>query len=198
MKFKIYYLYLLLAIAVAVILFVVSQTTPEQSVSNTNIKNGVMPQDEIHNQLSAPPSGSNVSESVLHKLEMLEKEVMKNPDDSAKVRELADFLAAAHRPDQAIEYYESILAKDSERIDILFSLSFIYFNKGDFSKAGELTKRILTIDPENVQAYYNTGAIAANIGNTDEARKIWTDIIENYPKSETKELAKNSLSQLGN
>ncbi len=62
-------------------------------------------------------------------MDMLKKEVEANPKDTAKIKEYADFIAAAHKPEQAIPYYEKILKVDPRRNDILFSLSMIIFQR---------------------------------------------------------------------
>jgi TolA-binding protein len=64
------------------------------------------------------------------------------------------------------------------------------------NKADELTRSILNIDPDNEMAIYNTGAIEASRGNKEQAREIWTKLIEDFPGSETSDLAKNSLNRL--
>ena len=97
-----------------------------------------MPMDEVHkklnNGMTQNPSGSNVSEEVKHKLDVMKKAVDANPSDTLKMREYADFLAAAHKPDDALLYYQKIIDKDKKRKDIYFSMTLIYYTKGDLGK----------------------------------------------------------------
>lgn len=171
-----------------------------KDTSNDVVTNEQMPKDDIHKELTNPmsqsPGPSNVTSETMQKMEVLKKSVEANPEDTLKIREYADFLSMAHKPKDAIKYYEKILNRDNNRIDILFSLTFIYYNEGNVSKADELTKTILKIDPDNEMALYNTGAIEASRGNKEQAREIWTKLIEAFPGSETTELAKNSLNRL--
>ena len=127
---------------------------------------------------------------------MLQNEVEKNPTDTTKLLEYADLLAAAHKQKEAIEYYQQILSINSNRIDVLFSLSFIYYTLGDLNKSEEETKRILAIDPENNDAKYNLGAIAATKGDKEKATDIWQRLAEKYPEDEIGIKAKNSLERL--
>lgn len=159
-----------------------------------------MPADELHknlhNNLNQSPGSSNVTSETLHKLEELKNKFESMPDDTLTIREYADFLVMAHKPMEAIPLYDKILSIDQKRIDILFSLTFIYYNQGNLLKSEELTNSILNIDHSNVQAIYNSGAIEASRGNKEKARKIWEDLIGSFPPSETTELAKNSLDRL--
>lgn len=200
MKFKVSYLYLLLGVAVIVILFVLSNDNSTPESATENIENQEMPNDEVHKGLQNPvdgnPSKSNVSSDVYKKMDMLKKEVDANPNDTSKMRVYAEFMAAAHRQDEAIVYYQKILNIDPKRNDVLFNLSIIYYTRQDYDNAEKYTSQILKNDKNNTQAMYNLGAIAASKGQKEKARNIWNELISKYPDDETAELAKSSLEKL--
>jgi len=131
-----------------------------------------------------------------HELNALENQFKMNPNDTAVLRQYADLLAVSHKQDESIPLYEKILKKNPKRSDILFSLSFIYYNKGDFFNAEEMTKKILVFDKNNTQALYNIGAIAASRGDSQKAREVWNKLVAEFPNSESSALAKESLSKL--
>lgn len=199
MKFKPIYLYGIIAVAVIVVLLIVSQTGNNEK-TNVDITNKQMPMDEVHKKLNdgmtQNPSSTNVSEEVKHKLEVMKKDIDSNPSDTLKMREYADFLAAAHKPDEALVYYQKILEKDKNRKDIYFGITFLYYNQGNLVKAEEITRQMLTLFPDDPMVIYNVGAIEATKGNKDKARQIWTKLIQTYPDDKTSELAKNSLNKL--
>jgi len=159
-----------------------------------------MPSDELHkglnNPAAQPPTKDNVSEGFKHELNALENQFKMNPNDTSVLRQYADLLAVSHKQDESIPLYEKILKKNPKRSDILFSLSFIYYNKGDFFNAEEMTKKILIYDKNNTQALYNIGAIAASRGDSQKAREVWNKLIAEFPTSESSVLAKESLSKL--
>lgn len=199
MKFKPLYFYGAVFIIVVAILIILSQQSENiENTLNENLNTQQMPNDEIHSQLksSETPGKNNVSQEFKHKMAMLQNEVEKNPTDTTKLLEYADLLAAAHKQKEAIEYYQQILSINPNRIDVLFSLSFIYYTLGDLNKSEEETKRILAIDPENNDAKYNLGAIAATKGDKEKARDIWQRLAEKYPEDEIGIKAKNSLERL--
>ncbi len=201
MKIKPIYIYGAIILIAAIFLIVSTRQNNSNTESNSsNINNQEMPQDDIHKNLENPttekPTKDNVSANVMHQLEMLKKAVEENPNDTTKLKEYADFLSAAHQPEKAIPYYEKILSKDPKRTDILFALTFIYYNQKNLDKAEETTNKILTYDKGNEQALYNLGAIEATKGNREKARQIWTDLVNNHPNSQTSKMAQNALNDL--
>ncbi|MBK7498782.1 MAG: hypothetical protein IPI19_06670 [Ignavibacteriales bacterium] len=199
MKLKPIYLYGLVAAIAIITLIIVSQTTGDEKVVG-DISNKEMPMDDVHKNLNKGmmdnPTGANVSEEVKHKLDVMKKDVDANPNDTLKIREYADFLAAAHKPDDAIVYYQKILDKDKNRKDVYFALTFVYYNQKNLVKAEEVTLQMYKLFPNDPMVNYNLGAIEATKGNKDKAREIWTKLIKDFPTDKTSELAKSSLNKL--
>jgi tetratricopeptide (TPR) repeat protein len=202
-KFRFTYIYILFIIAAITVLIIVSNIGNSRLTQNNppnEIASKQMPEDDIHkgiqNPVSPPPSSENVSERFKRELNSLKKEVDQNPNDTVALKKYADLLVESHKPQESIALYERILKKNPKRTDILFSLSFVYFNSGDFKKAEEVTNKILLYDKKNIQAQYNLGAIAASGGNSEEARLIWTKLLNEYPNSELTDMARESLKKL--
>jgi len=199
MKFKPMYLYGIVALIAIVTLIIVSQTSSDEK-TNIDIINKEMRRDNVHQNLNngmmQDPSGSNVSEEVKHKIEVMKKDVDANLNDTLKIREYADFLAAAHKPEEALVYYQKIIDKDKTRKDVFFAITFVHYTKGDFVKAEEVTLQMLQLFPGDPMVRYNWGAIEATKGNKEKAREIWTKLIKDNPDDKTSELARGSLNKL--
>ncbi len=200
MKFKPIYLYGIVFIVLAVFVFILSEKNGNTGDSKTEVTQENMPNDDIHSQLKNPsgtnPSKDNVNEQYRQHLKELQDAVDKNPGDTLKIRELADFLSASHKTDDAIAYYEKVLKVDPKRKDIRFSLSFIYYTKGDLKSAEDQNEKVLAFDPKDEMALYNIGAIAASRGEKEKAREYWNKVLSINPDSETGKLASESLSKL--
>lgn len=200
MKFKLVYLYGILVVAVIAVIIIAANQREDKISAMEEIANKEMHQDDVHKNIGKDNplmhGQIKVNEEVKKKMEEMKAAVDANPNDTSKVREYADFLLAAHKPDEAIPYYEMILKKDPKRNDIRFSLTFIYYNKGELDKAEEETNKILIYDKNNSMARYNLGAIEATRGNDEKARQIWNKLIQDDPKSETAELSRNALTML--
>lgn len=195
---KIKPLYIYLAVLAAAIIFLVVFTSDNNNETNPMTGNE-MPQDEIHKGLDPHnPSGANVSAEVKARMDKLKKDYEENPQDTLKMKNYADFLAMAHKPDQAVPLYEKILQKDPKRTDVRFSLALIHYNKSDFSKAEEIINKVFDYDKQNAQAKYNLGAIAATKGDKVKARQLWEQVVKENPNTETANMAKESLTALDN
>jgi len=200
MKFKPIYLYGIIAV-VALAIFVIVEIQEKSNSTQPSVANEeMMPNDDVHNQLknqvSSSPGKENVSEQYKKKLAELEQAVNQNPKDTIALRNYADYLAASHKMNEAIPYYQKILEINPNRADIRFSLAVIYFNIQDFDKCREENEKVLSFDPQNQMAFYNLGAISATQGHKDKAREYWNKVVSIDADSETGQLAKESLSKL--
>lgn len=158
-----------------------------------------VPNDDIHKGLSGEgnkPSTANVSPQFIEKLNGMRKDAALHPDDTLKIRELADLLGQAHQIDEATVYYEKILRKFPQRTDILVSMAYLRFTRKEYDKSAEYLNRILKIHPDDTDAKFNLGALAAQQGKVDEARKWWSDIVKKHPGTEIGLHAQEALSQL--
>lgn len=199
MKFKPIYLYGFILLAVITTLIVISRSNSSKETVKGDITQKQMPQDDVHKNLGTQqqyPTGANVNQEVFKKLEVMKKLADAKPTDTLKIREYADFLSAAHKPDEAIMYYEKILSIDKKRKDIYLSITLDYYNLNKLDKAEEVTRRMLQIFPNDPMANYNIGAIEATKGNKEKAREIWNKLINNNPADKISELAKSSMSKL--
>ncbi|MEE9432425.1 MAG: tetratricopeptide repeat protein [Melioribacteraceae bacterium] len=202
MKLRALHIYLILI--VVVILAVVFFSSDEKSklqVENRSILNKEkIPNDDIHNGIisldSQTPTKDNVNNDVVSKMKILENEFASGSTDTVKMLELANMLTAGHQIEKGIIYYNKILEIDSKRSDVLLQLAFIHSSSGEFSKAIDVTKKMLIINPSNKTALYNLGALNATIGKKELAKSIWNDILNKFPNSEIAEKAKNSLTRL--
>ncbi len=197
LKLKPYYFYGLLLLIIIVILYLSSEsTTTSTKLTSTNTAENNLPNDSIHKNLGIQPGKSNVNSDVMKKMDEMKKLADAVPVDTLRIREYADFLLAAHKPDEAIKYYNKILNINKKRKDILQSLTLAFYNKGDLKNAENTILQTLKFFPDDPESNYNLGAIEASKGNYDKARDIWKKLIAKYPKSEISNLAKNSLDKL--
>ena len=200
MKFKPIYLYAsLVIISVVILIFVTQENSPESEEVSLNNEQS-MPDDDVHkpllNQTITPPSKENVTDNFCKKLAELKSAADENPKDTVALKNYAEYLAAGHKVDEAIEIYKKLLLIDPKKSDIHFELSVIYFNKKDLIKAESENNKVIAYDPDNQMALYNLGAITATRGNLEMAKNYWNRVIKINPESKTGILAKESLEKL--
>lgn len=193
------YIYGFGIIIAALVFIFLSQQDVTDITKNPTAANQNIPNDEIHKGLGSsaqPPSKNNVMSEVMQHLTMLKKAVDESPNDTAKIKQYADFLSAAHNPDEALVYYDKILKVNPRRTDILFSIAFINYNKQKFSDAEKCLDKVISYDKNNLTAYYNLGAIAASKGDKNKAKEIWSKLVKEHPKTQIAELAQKSLNEI--
>jgi tetratricopeptide (TPR) repeat protein len=185
-------------IAALVFIFLSQKESADTVKIPGRITDKQMPNDSIHKGLTGgtQPGKDNVMENIKKHLEMLKNAVDESPNDTLKIREYADFLAAAHQQDDALAFYNKILKVCPKRIDVLFSVAYIHYTKHEYSEAENYLNKILLYDKKNALAYFNLGAIAASKGDKAKAKEIWSKIIRDYPKSQISETAKESLNKI--
>ncbi len=197
---KIKPLYIYISSIILVVIIVVVFTTINSNSEMPAVADQQMPQDDVHKGLQSPSSGMpskvNVSQDIITKMETLKKEIEQNPNDTLKVREYADFLGMAHKPQDAVKLYNTILNKDPKRIDIYLKLTLLYYTQRDLDRAEESTKTILKYDSQNLEALYNLGVISAAKGDKEEAKEIWNNLIIKHPNTQAANFAKESLERL--
>lgn len=201
MKIKPIYVYMTIFVVFIISVIIFSNSTKNLDINNNQQINGQMPEDDVHRGLKSQgngdsPSASNVMKEAIEKMNKLKEEVDKNPNDTLKIREYADMLTLAHKPDEAIEYYSKILKLDTKRIDVLLQLTYVYFNKGDLDKALEYTNKALQVDKNNLIANYNLGAVLNAKGDKRQAIQIWKNLAQKFPNTDVGHIAKESAKQL--
>ena len=193
------YIYGVGIIIAALVFIFLSQKDASDTVKNSaGITDKQMPNDAVHKGLAGgmQPSKDNVMDVVKQHLAMLKKAVDESPNDTAKIKQYAEFLAAAHQQDEALVYYNKILNVNPKRIDVLFSVAYIHYTKHEFPEAEKYLNKILSYDKNNVEAYYNLGALAVSKGDKAKAKEIWSKLIRDYPNAQISEIAKKSMNEI--
>ncbi len=197
MKVKPVYIYLGAFIIIVVALVIMTSGGNPTTSSIPNISNqSEMPNDDIHQNLGNAPGSGNVSTEFKEKMARLKTGYESNPADTVIALEYARLLAAAHKPNEALEIYNNILQKDSERTDIRIELATVYYNLQNFTEAKKQIEAALAKKPNSPDIQYNLGAIEASLGNFERAREIWEKVLAEYPNSEAAKIASSSLQNL--
>ena len=201
MKFKPLYMYgIIFVIIIAAIVFTSSNNNEElTAMSNPQGEMGI-PNDAVHQGMGGVnndgPSKSNVREDFWSKMDKYKADLEANPNDTLAMRNYAQMLGMSHQTEQAIELYEKILAIDPNRMDILLAEGLAFYNDQNFQMAEVVTKKIITLDDNNLEAKYNLGVIAAAQGKDEDAIKIWKKLADKYPNEEVGKLSTNALVQI--
>ena len=197
MNIKPFYIYSALFVVILIIIVLVSSSSVNDKSPLSDV-----PQDEIHNNIGktepVSPSSQNVSAEFMQMMDNLGDYVKKNPNDTVKIMEYADLLAASHKEDEAEVFYNKILEFDDTRTDVLTKIASLKYNAGNYIEAKSYIAQIIAIDSENIQAIFNLGIIEEKIGDIEAAKKQWENILTNHPNSKMSGMAKEAIERLSN
>ena len=201
MKIKPLYVYPILGVIVVVFLVIGALLGPsKQNISGKNIPGVETPKNNVHGRMqemdSEAPANSNVSPEFNKRLKELKAVVDKNPKDTLKIREYADFIAAAHKTAEAVFYYDKILKANPKRTDIRLNIALLYYMNRDFANAEDCLTSILEYDKNNPVAVFNLGIIAATKGENEKAKKIWNGLISKNINRHITDEAKKAVAGL--
>ena len=102
----------------------------------------------------------------------------------------------AHQPAKAIPYLERYTAINQTNREVWLQLVTAYGALDNWGKALEATMAILASWPDDPEAMYNVGAIHANQGDYEEARRWWEKVRDQGTDSALADAATASLRRL--
>jgi tetratricopeptide (TPR) repeat protein len=84
-------------------------------------------------------------------------------------RRPTDWFGSLSQLDFEIDFFERVLARRPDSVDVLRILAELVSRKGAVNRAVELDRRLATLLPEDFLAFYNLGCSLARAGHADEA-----------------------------
>jgi protein O-mannosyl-transferase len=99
---------------------------------------------------------------------VLQSVTRKNPHDPLTLYNIAVGLQQLGRPDEAADYYRSVLAMNDNDADAHTNLGVIDCQRGQYAKGKAQFLRAIDINPEQVQAYVNLGMLYVETGQYDQ------------------------------
>lgn len=109
----------------------------------------------------------------------LKEGIQKYPEHSFFFGHLIDYYSNNNKYDEAMEFADSMLAKDPQNTFYLYVKGYLYHNMKNYDKAIEFYTKTTDIDPNYAEAYSNLGLIYC-LQAQDFSEKATTDV--NDPK----------------
>lgn len=142
------------------------------------------------------PDRDNVGHEFRAEVAALEERLNNAPSDTVALVRLGSLWHMAHQPAKAIPYLERYTAINQANREVWLQLVTAYGALNDWSKALEATMTILASWPADPEAMYNVGAIHANQGEYEEARRWWERVRDQGTDSALVQAATTSLRRL--
>jgi tetratricopeptide (TPR) repeat protein len=168
---------------------------PSQRPSTTRSPDTVLAETtEVHP--GSTPDGGNVGHAYRSEVAALEERLDAAPSDTAALARLGSLLQMAHQPAAAIPYLERYTAIDHTSREVGLHLAAAYGALGKWDEALEANMAILGSSPDDPEVMYNIGAIHANQGDYDKARRWWERVRDQEIDSTLAETVTASLHRL--
>lgn len=89
----------------------------------------------------------------------LKEGIQKYPEHSFFFGHLVDYYSNNNKYDEAMQFADEMLAKDSDNAFYLYVKGYLYHNMKDYDKAIEFYTKTTEVDPNYAEAYSNLGLI---------------------------------------
>ena len=117
------------------------------------------------------------------RLEELTTRISEDAEDLDAVLQAGLLLQDAHRPLDAVPYFERFLEARPDSAEVWLYLANAFGTDGDWSSAADASRRMLEVHPGHPGGLYNLGAALANQGRYDEARRFWNQAAQSDDES---------------
>lgn len=128
----------------------------------------------------------------------LEQMFREHPDHAPIALQLGNLHAAQGNYDRAMRCYRHFLSIDTSETgwQVRQDLARSLFALGRTDEARAELRWMLERHPQHPGALYNLGAIEANLGNGEDARRLWNELLRAQPDDENAQLAREGLKKL--
>ncbi len=182
------------AAAVAVAVFVTLREPARLPSAARSPGTALAEAEDVHSAIT--PDRGNVSHEFRAEVAALEERLINATSDTVALARLGSLLHMAHQPAKAIPYLERYTAINQTNREVWFQLVAAYGALDNWGKALEATMAILASWPDDPEAMYNVGAIHANQGDYEEARRWWERVRDQTTDSALAGTATASLRRL--
>jgi tetratricopeptide (TPR) repeat protein len=129
------------------------------------------------------------------KVAQLMQKLQADPRDTATLLSLADEYYQAQQYAASGDWLDKLLAIDPKDINALLARGAVSFNLGDLPTAEATWKRVVSLDPKNIEAHYDLGFLYLNQTPADMAavKDEWTQVVTLGPGTQLAQTVQSHL-----
>lgn len=132
-----------------------------------------------------------------HELKELAVQLQKKPGHMPVLLRMAQLEREKGALDDAAGHLQEAIKNEPTSQDAHLELGRLLYERNDVTGAIAETEKVLVLNPNQVDALYNMGAIYANLGNRERARSYWSRAVATDPASDSARKARDGLMRLG-
>lgn len=146
----------------------------------------------------APDSAAeNMMTSVRAQIEHLQELEKKDPENVEVLVALGNIYYDAGMAQKAIEYYDRVLEKRHDDVNVLVDKATMLRELKRPREAVELLQRVVKLEPKHEQAWFNLGVMySADLGDTASAVAAWKTFLEASPTSPHADAVRQEVERL--
>lgn len=151
-----------------------------------------------HQTVPAPSSPPPVvADNPDHELKELAVQLEKKPGHIPVLIRMAQIERDKGQLDDAAGHLREAVKNEPSNQDAHLELGRLLYERNDVAGSIAETEKVLSLNPKQVDALYNLGAIYANLGNSQRARSYWSKAVEIDPAADSGKKARAGLVKLG-
>jgi tetratricopeptide (TPR) repeat protein len=115
-------------------------------------------------------------------LDYIRKTQRQFPEQANSRYELALYLQSHGEPEEALAHYDTLLMQQPENYIVLYNIAyvnFVYLERNDV--ALEYFNRVLDVNPDYLDAYFNKGRVLEQMGDYAQAVDIYKEVLNRKP-----------------
>ena len=140
--------------------------------------------------------GAPAPANLPHEKAFLEDELRKKPGHAPVLLRLAQVEREMGQLAEARKHLEQAVSGTENVVEARLELSRVSYELGDVTTALEQNRAVLRQDPKQTDALYNLGAISANLGDLQRARKYWSEAVASGASTESGKKSAEALRTL--
>ena len=144
----------------------------------------------------SPAAPVAAAENPDHELKALALELEKKPGHAPILLRMAQLERDKGKLEDAAGHIREAVKTEPSSQEAHLELGRLLYERNDVSGAISETEKVLTLNPKQVDALYNLGAIYANLGNVERARSYWSKAVAADPAADSSRKAKDGLAKL--
>jgi tetratricopeptide (TPR) repeat protein len=190
---------LIVGVVAAASLFARSQTAEGAGASGRAAAGAIAgPATAAHEAVGVemPGGAGDVAALFTGRVDALRAQLAAAPDDRALILQLARLLHDGHRAADAVPLYRKAISLDPEDPQPYYDLASVHGDLEEWDAAADDLMERLDQNPHDVVALYDLGAVRANQGRTEEARRLLAEARETTSDGATLARISQALSRL--
>ena len=115
-------------------------------------------------------------------MDYLRKAQRQFPDQANSRYELALYLQSHGEPEEALQHYDTLLMQQPDNYIVLYNIAYVNFVYLDNNEVAlDYFNRVLELEPNYLDAYFNKGRVLEQMGDYAQAMDIYKEVLKRQP-----------------